>query len=81
MNGFERLDAFADAVHGLPSPMESPVMLLSMILDARSGTWSLFGDIMSNWQAIQFYRGEWLLGATTSFVAGILLKKSNTDSK
>ncbi len=27
------------------------------------------------WQAIQFYRGEWLLAATASFVAGILLKK------
>jgi len=27
------------------------------------------------WQAIQFYRVEWLLGATASFVAGILLKK------
>ena len=32
------------------------------------------------WQAIQFYRGEWLLGATASFVAGILLKTpSNRD--
>jgi hypothetical protein len=28
-----------------------------------------------DWQAIQFYRAEWLLGATASFVAGILLKK------
>lgn len=28
-----------------------------------------------DWQAIQFYRAEWLLGATTAFVAGILLKK------
>ena len=27
------------------------------------------------WQAIQFYRAEWLLAATVSFVAGILLKK------
>jgi hypothetical protein len=30
-----------------------------------------------DWQAIQFYRGEWLLGATAAFVAGILLKKSS----
>ena len=30
-----------------------------------------------DWQAIQFYRAEWLLGATASFVAGILLKKSS----
>ena len=28
-----------------------------------------------DWQAIQFYRAEWLLGATVAFVAGILLKK------
>jgi uncharacterized OB-fold protein len=31
------------------------------------------------WQAIQVYRGEWLLGATASFVAGILLKKPPND--
>ena len=30
-----------------------------------------------DWQAIQFYRAEWLLGATAAFVAGILLKKSS----
>jgi len=28
-----------------------------------------------DWQAVQFYRVEWLLAATASFVAGILLKK------
>jgi len=32
-----------------------------------------------DWQAIQFYRGEWLLAATASFVAGILLKKPHRD--
>jgi hypothetical protein len=32
-----------------------------------------------DWQAIQFYRGEWLLAATASFVAGILLKRSSSD--
>jgi len=31
-----------------------------------------------DWQAIQFYRVEWLLAATASFVAGILLKKSSS---
>ncbi|MFZ0806949.1 MAG: hypothetical protein WAN03_12225 [Candidatus Sulfotelmatobacter sp.] len=30
-----------------------------------------------DWQAIQFYRAEWLLAATAAFVAGILLKKSS----
>jgi hypothetical protein len=29
-----------------------------------------------DWQAVQVWRIEWLLGATASFVAGILLKKS-----
>jgi hypothetical protein len=33
-----------------------------------------------DWQAIQFYRAEWLLAATASFVAGILLKK-NSDAE
>jgi hypothetical protein len=28
-----------------------------------------------DWQAIQFYRAEWLLAATAAFVGGILLKK------
>jgi|SRR3974390_1596667 len=28
-----------------------------------------------DWQAIQFYRAEWLLAAIVAFVAGILLKK------
>ena len=28
------------------------------------------------WQAIQYYRAEWLLAATAAFVAGILLKKT-----
>jgi len=35
-----------------------------------------------DWQAIQFYRAEWLLAATAAFVAGILLKKpSSRDSE
>jgi zinc ribbon protein len=32
-----------------------------------------------DWQAIQFYRAEWLLGATAAFVAGILLKRPSSD--
>ena len=35
-------------------------------------TWNEF-------QAIQYYRAEWLLAATASFVAGILLKKPSHD--
>ncbi|HET6180869.1 MAG TPA: zinc ribbon domain-containing protein [Candidatus Sulfotelmatobacter sp.] len=34
-----------------------------------------------DWQAIQFYRAEWLLAATAAFVAGILLKKSSRDGE
>jgi hypothetical protein len=30
---------------------------------------------IADWQAVQIYRGEWLLAATAAFVAGILLKK------
>ena len=40
--------------------------LLAGLLTART---------LVDWQAIQFYRAEWLLGATAAFVAGILLKK------
>ncbi len=29
-----------------------------------------------DWQAIQFYRAEWLLAAVAAFVAGVLLKKA-----
>jgi hypothetical protein len=34
-----------------------------------------------DWQAIQFYRAEWLLAATASFVAGILLKKPSSRNR
>jgi hypothetical protein len=34
-----------------------------------------------DWQAIQFYRAEWLLAATASFVAGILLKKPGNHDR
>jgi hypothetical protein len=40
--------------------------LLAGLLTART---------LVDWQAIQFYRAEWLLAATAAFVAGILLKK------
>jgi hypothetical protein len=32
-----------------------------------------------DWQAIQYYRAEWLIAATASFVAGILLKGSSKN--
>jgi hypothetical protein len=36
---------------------------------------------LAEFQAIQMWRIEWLLGATASFVAGILLKKPSSDDK
>ncbi len=41
----------------------------------------LTAKTLVDWQAIQFYRAEWLLAATASFVAGILLKKRETESE
>lgn len=32
-----------------------------------------------DWEAIQYYRAEWMLAAITSFVLGILLKKPSQD--
>lgn len=46
--------------------------LLVGLLNART---------LVDWQAIQFYRVEWLLGATASFVAGILLKKTGNSDR
>jgi hypothetical protein len=40
----------------------------------------LTAKTLVDWQAIQFYRAEWLLGATASFVAGILLKRPASKS-
>jgi len=34
-----------------------------------------------DWQAIQFYRAEWLIAATAAFVAGILLKGSSKNEE
>jgi hypothetical protein len=34
-----------------------------------------------DWQAIQFYRAEWLLAATAAFVAGILLKRPSKSDR
>jgi hypothetical protein len=37
------------------------------------------GTTWDDFCALQFYRAEWLLAATASFVAGILLKKPSRD--
>lgn len=41
----------------------------------------LTAKTLVDWQAIQFYRIEWLLAATSAFVAGILLKKSSPKDR
>jgi len=41
----------------------------------------LTAKTLVDWQAIQFYRAEWLLAATASFVAGILLKKPSPPDR
>ncbi len=41
----------------------------------------LTAKTLVDWQAIQLYRIEWLMAATASFVAGILLKKKSTPDK
>lgn len=41
----------------------------------------LTAKTLVDWQAIQFYRAEWLLAATASFVAGILLKKPDSQNR
>jgi len=41
----------------------------------------LTAKTLVDWQAIQFYRAEWLLAATAAFVAGILLKKRDSEEQ
>jgi hypothetical protein len=41
----------------------------------------LTAKTLVEWQAIQFYRAEWLLAATASFAAGILLKKPSDTNR
>lgn len=41
----------------------------------------LTAKTLVEWQAIQFYRAEWLLAATAAFVAGILLKKQTPPDR
>ena len=39
----------------------------------------LTAKTLVDWEAIQYYRAEWLLAAIASFVLGILLKKPSDD--
>lgn len=58
----------------------SPASLIAFMIGVGCIAGALLVGLLTaknfvDWQAIQFYRGEWLLAATASFVAGILLKK------
>ena len=58
----------------------STASLIAFVIGVGCVTGALLVGLLTahnfvDWQAIQFYRGEWLLAATASFVAGILLKK------
>jgi hypothetical protein len=57
--------------------------LIAFIFGAACGLAAIFTGLfftastVLDWQAVQLWRIEWLLAATASFVAGILLKKSH----
>ena len=56
------------------------VLGLGCVTGALSvGLWT--AKNMAEWQAIQYYRAEWLLAATAAFVAGILLKKQSPSDR
>jgi hypothetical protein len=52
--------------------------LIGMVCTLSAVTMGLIFTVQTtlDWQALQMWRMEWLLGALVAFVAGILLKKS-----
>jgi uncharacterized protein (DUF983 family) len=64
---------------GLPTPS-----LIAFVIGLACIAGALLAGLFTvktwnDFQAIQYYRAEWLLAATASFVAGILLKKPSQD--
>lgn len=65
---------------GLPTPsLIAFIIGLGCIVGALAVSLFYKASNMAEFQAIQMWRMEWLLAATASFVAGILLKKPNDD--
>ena len=65
---------------GLPTPsLIAFVIGLACIVGALLAGLFFTVKTWNDFQAIQYYRAEWLLAATASFVAGILLKKPSQD--
>lgn len=63
-------------VVGLPTASLIALLAgLGCVVAALSVGLMMTPKTLVEWQAVQFYRAEWLLGATAAFVAGILLKK------
>lgn len=64
---------------GLPTPSFIAFMIgLGCVAGAIGVSLFYKASNLAEFQAIQMWRIEWLLGATASFVAGILLKKPST---
>lgn len=60
--------------------------LISFVIGLACVTGALLVGLLTaktlvEWQAIQIYRIEWLLGATAAFVLGILLKKNERSER
>ncbi len=66
---------------GLPTPSLIAFILgLGCVVGALAVSLFYKASNMAEFQAIQMWRIEWLLAATASFVAGILLKKPRDDN-
>jgi hypothetical protein len=65
---------------GLPTPSLIAFMIgLGCVVGAIGVSVFYRASNLAEFQAIQMWRIEWLLGATASFVAGILLKKPTSN--
>lgn len=66
---------------GLPTPsLIAFIIGLGCVVGALAVSLFYKASNMAEFQAIQMWRIEWLLAATASFVAGILLKKPGGDN-
>ena len=65
---------------GLPTPSLIAFFIgIGCVLGAIGVSLVFKASNLAEFQAIQMWRIEWLLGATASFVAGILLKKPDSE--
>lgn len=65
---------------GLPlAPLIAFMIGLGCVAGAIGVSLFYHASNLAEFQAIQMWRMEWLLAATASFVAGILLKKPDAD--